>query len=43
MGTNGRVRFSFMIGIKVVGVLHFDVFKTPECRAQRAAVVEYGA
>ena len=37
MGVNRRANCYFMIGIKVVCVFHFNVFKIPEWRARGAA------
>jgi len=39
---NWRASCSFVIGIKVVFVLHFNLFKIPEWRA-RGAAAEVGA
>jgi len=38
VGVNGRGSFSLMIGVKVVCVLHINVFKIPEWRMLGAAV-----
>jgi hypothetical protein len=37
VGVNGRVSCSLMIGVKVVCVLHINVFKIPEWRTRGAA------
>ena len=37
INVNWRASFSFVIGIKVVYVLHFNLFKIPEWRAWGAA------
>lgn len=36
MGVNGRASCSLMIGVKVVCVLHIDIFEIPEWRMRGA-------